>query len=562
MRGGKKIETSPFFVFVIIILGFYILDGYAQEYRDEQIFTFSHSTEGLIVDPAGSEMTLSIVKDMHQDSNVVEFKYKRESTLLSKLVCPALLKNFRAISLNIYSQRDSIVMILVEDLDKALFNFTVNLEKDKWTPLVIKPSDFSLNEDSPVKKEHLDPARLGWGFVLLDVTHLFGGSNSENIICLDNLKIERDTLKKISIPAVIDKLIELDESGYFNQNITITKGGTLRIKSGRMLLSSDITVEDGTLEIIGTTLTLEASFVHERNLNILQNGKVILKDALFANPLLCSVNIASGGRLAIDGFKSAGPAASVLISEGANVSIKKTEMLGELLIFPGSNVDIKESSVILAWITINEACKGKLVFPHEKHINSWSLPSEFKARINVDNCDEIFWGLISARDSDVSIEGKIGPLAVILEGEVNIDGIGHNKPEQLKNFKLQDRKLDISEAGIEIINFYANENAKATLRNCYFGEAYALSNSQLIIIDSICDGKGGYIKSEGVSTFHLIKCKIESDVVSTGKSTLILEECDVKGTITATENSTIKLRKTTSIGNVQHFGNGKIIQAQ
>jgi hypothetical protein len=73
------------------------------------------------------------------------------------LVAPlAPISGFRKLSFRIWSQKRAIAAVMLEDCDKATFHAIVPLQANSWTNAFLSPTDFQINDDSPVRKRELD----------------------------------------------------------------------------------------------------------------------------------------------------------------------------------------------------------------------------------------------------------------------------------------------------------------------------------------------------------------------------------------------------------------------
>ena len=155
----------------------------------------------------------------------LEFAYRRKT--LSPLIHAAALTDLQKIRLTLQSQQDAAFMLGVEDRDGASFHYAFNLKAGIKTAIEAGPGDFKLNDDSKVKKPAgLNPKRLGYGYVILDLAPVLGG-DGENRLAISKVELERKDLRRQTGPLVVSAPQSLSENGFRDGPIIIRKGGHL-----------------------------------------------------------------------------------------------------------------------------------------------------------------------------------------------------------------------------------------------------------------------------------------------------------------------------------------------
>jgi hypothetical protein len=120
-------------------------------------------------------------------TKVIEYKVAPNAEVL--LVAPqARLTGFSKLSFRLWSQQNSVAVVVVEDRDKAKFHAIIPLQAGRWTASTLLPSNFQINDDSPVKKTVLD-SRLVVGPTIIAQDSKMLGLQGANILRLSSMEI-------------------------------------------------------------------------------------------------------------------------------------------------------------------------------------------------------------------------------------------------------------------------------------------------------------------------------------------------------------------------------------
>lgn len=175
-----RANLRPFCVLMIV------LAASAMVWAETKEFT-GQSTEGWLVwivntgQQANDKLTSS--------DGWLRLKYDRSEFVLLAHMTPVT--GLKELKVEIKSDVDAIIGFGVEDQDKARFHYPVQLTAGKETTVTIKPEDFKLNDDSPTKKDKLEPEKLGNGYLIADLG-LFVGATGENTLHIWKVTISRN----------------------------------------------------------------------------------------------------------------------------------------------------------------------------------------------------------------------------------------------------------------------------------------------------------------------------------------------------------------------------------
>jgi len=496
------------------------------------------------------------VGEPHEGAGSVQLAFERTPGATA-LVRPCLLVGLRRLEFSAWGAKETPLLITAEDRDGARFHVVRPLPAGEWTRVSVTPADFELAPDSPVKKPGMDPDRLGLGFGLLDAGGVLGKTGA-NTLRIDALRIEREELPAVSLPAAIEGTVEIKTPGRHEGDVVVRKGGTLRILASRFVLAGGVTLEGGTLELVGGAFTLEAAYSHQRKIDLGAGSRVVVRDCVLANSFLPSFEVREGASLEFDGMTPLGVGTSTSVT-GGTVTVRKARWPGEFMIFPKSTVVVEDTATALLWVMLGENAKGTLRLPDGKRIEDWSLDAAMGISLVVRRCDDIRWGLITAPGADVTVENTHYTAAgITLWGETTLEGIRNGDTATGSRLTLKDRRVELKDTTVDVWNVYAGPGAKVTLKGCRLGECWSFGDSSLTLIDSECDGTGGYVTSLHGSTFRLVNCTLDTEVIAQDQSTMTLERCRVKRAVSASGKALLKLEKTPVPGGVKRIGEARV----
>ena len=119
----------------------------------------------------------------------LHLKYDRAEFVLLAHMTPVT--GLKEMTVVMKSDTDAMVAFGVEDQDKAKFHYPVQLKAGEEKTVTIKPEDFKLNNDSPTKKEKVEPEKLGNSYLVADLG-AFAGATGENTLHIKKVTIVRE----------------------------------------------------------------------------------------------------------------------------------------------------------------------------------------------------------------------------------------------------------------------------------------------------------------------------------------------------------------------------------
>ncbi|MHC4607692.1 MAG: hypothetical protein ACYTAF_12320, partial [Planctomycetota bacterium] len=235
----------------------------AQTARDVEKIDCDSTTAGWkVADPRGSglgktELTIAREKPfVHDGKGALRFFYEIQDRKFAVLLRPVRMAGLRSLSFWIRSENETVLMLMLREHGGASFTRTVPVAAGEWKRVELKPDDFGPAPDSPSKRESPDPAQLLPNFILMDQAPARPDHPDSNTLWLDTLRIERGSLarlKGITVAAGQEKSVT--KSSLVEGDITVEKGGTLKVSAPRLVVEGSVNVNGGLFEVRKTSVT-------------------------------------------------------------------------------------------------------------------------------------------------------------------------------------------------------------------------------------------------------------------------------------------------------------------
>lgn len=531
--------------------------------EDFDFFGCDEKTDGwYLLNISNLPNTAITISSEHKDGKgSLEFNYRRVKDKLPLLLNFALTTNLEAIEMDIWSKETTTLAVGLEDREKASFHQAINVGAGKWQHVVCKAGDFRQNDDSPVKKNKLDVKLLTAGFGLADAAPYFG-SEGANVVRIDNLKVVRKPLRKIPIPAKIDKkTFEIATEGFYEGDVSVKNGGTLRITAPRFVFRGNVMCSDSTFEVKNCSFTAKGRFPHDMSFSASGSSAVRFESCIASFPFMVGASFVGKSTFTLSKcwFPNAGFTGDV--QSGANLFLEGVDKPGEFILGSGCAVSASESKSLIFWLPAGENARTSLKLPDGNEIKEWSIEGKLGLSLDVKSCAGIMWCLVSTPGAELEINASaIYAVGIYIGGESveTISGLNNGKMPESGALEMKDRKIIFMDSSVAVWNVYGADKANVTIRNSKVGETFSLQNSTVTLEDSTCDGKGGYIRAGHGSRLRMVRCKTSCPVIAVNMAEVTLEECDINGNICARDNSCVTLLKTKVSGELQKFNGGKI----
>lgn len=514
---------------------------------------------------AGIEIT-DDKAESHNGNHGLAFHYTRGTKPVPVLFHFVLLRDFKSIRFWIKPKIETVWVVSVKDTDGAVFSARTSLREGKWKHIVLKPSDFTCNPDSPVHKAGLDPDKLTFGYAGFDLFTLTQ-DHGKNEIYLDEVKVTRSPYKLIKGDYVLNRTEKtIEHPTKIEGNIFLVNGAKLTVNSSRFEVTGSIRVVKGSkLVLNGGIWSFPQDFRYQNHIAATRGGRIEFKNGF----LHMNHNI-SGIALDKASFDFINVSCSLhgftfSLGEGCSLRMEQSKKMGEFILNEDTTFSSRECSDILLWLRCGKGITADLKLLSGSHIDTWKSMPALKRTIYIDNCDNMLWALIADPGCDVTFrESELRAVGIYY------DGTSHSKISGLKNkttyddFKLltEQHKIRLINTLVTAWNLYTNENAELEIRDCVYGESISFGESKIYVYDSVCDSTGGFFGANNDSVVNFYDGEIIGDILSRKNSRIIIRNSSVPADIKAVENSQIILINCDATGTIQELGNGKVRRQQ
>ncbi len=398
-----------------------------------------------------------------------------------------------------------------------------------------------------MKKDRVDPARLGTGYLLLDLGALTGASG-EDALEVTRVEVERKSPRVRDGSLVIDQPVTITESEDRRGNLTVVKGGELRIVAPRFILRGNLVLDGGVLDVEDGALIIPQRYNHERSIMVGKDSRLTLHRAVLDSGVPLGVGLQEGAVFEVDETEFVG-GITCDVRATSRANLRKALTVGELVVVPGAQVSIEESQGVLVWLTLGADAQGTLTLPLGQQIDEWHASHGLE--ITIKNSTDILWGVISSSGSNCTIENSelFAAGLYFKEGSMTLSDM-HNHSGKDFALETSDRKLRFVNSMVHAWNFYADGTARVRVERSTYGESLAVGGGKMEIVDSTCDGSTGYVGADGTSELHLSRCTIASPVIAKHHSTITLESCSVDGDLFVADQASVVLIRSSVSGKI------------
>jgi hypothetical protein len=497
-----------------------------------------------------------------KNSSVLAFTYAKQGQPAPALFHLVLLKDFKSISFWLKSETKTTWVLALEDRDKAVFTAFIECTQNTWLKVVLTPHDFRCTEDSPVKKEKLDPSRITCGYAAFDLQTLWGGGE-ENTIYLDDINIIRSDYNVIKGDYLIngEKKV-ISEPTYIQGNLYLINNASLKVSNTHLMVDGEIGIDNGRFIFENGFLHMKQKYRGEHKVVIKTGTIEITHSELLSKYDICGAAI-EGSQFKLShvdmlmaGFSFSTLSDSLLLADHVSHG-------GEFIIFENSTCTLKNSSGIIFWICTGQTLREPLVYPHGDSVAHWQTPRELTNKITVQNCSDLLYGFIAKPGCDITLKNSdIRALGFLFSGntEDRIAGLKNGAAFVDYPLKTEVHTLRFINCDVRSWNFYTEDTARLTIENCEYGESISLKDSVITVHKSICDGSGGYLGADDNSQTIVMESEINCMVLAQEYSKLMFEKSAIKGDIIVSGKSVISLYQTTHCGEALMFDQGKIVK--
>jgi hypothetical protein len=339
-------------------------------------------------------------------------------------------------------------------------------------------------------------------------------------------------------------------------DIIVANNGELRITGTELNINGDIIlVQNGKLNVTSSTLTFESQYLYHRSILMMNKSSFYLNASTIS---LGGFNVSSGLTdttiFRFDNGSIEGGTLTSSVASSATFRSFNSQRLGEILFFDNATGIFQACTGLLTWLTAPPTCDYDISYPSAQVQGAYSFPdSALKAvgmdyRVSYEQCYGLLWGLIHetaskvvVRNSDLLACGALfdDPQPIQVTNLVN--GVTHASFQ----YPAADRNVSFQNSRITTWNLYPRAQSQVIVQNCIFGEILCFANARAQVVNSICDGSGGYVGTLEQSSIIASQCQFLPDVIAKDASQIFtINSALPYGDVITADNAIIGLLNT------------------
>ena len=354
-----------------------------------------------------------------------------------------------------------------------------------------------------------------------------------------------------------DEVVNIISDYYQNGNITIVNNGILNIRNTRFQLNGDVFIAgNGQLNVLNSNFTVIQEYIYEHDAIIIENGLISFTDVDFqSRGQSWSIGITGTARYILKDSEISDGFITTALLEESQVKITNTKTPGEFLCFNENSLVFKNCDFLLMWLVLPDESVIDMTLPEDTLITEWRLSGNepgvegIPYSVSIDSCTNVLWGLISItgstatfRDTDFRVVGMM----FMNPDSMTVSNLSNGTHYIDNILDVPDRILHLINTEVDTWNFYTSSKSNVTISNCVFGEILSQDSSKAFVMNSVCDGSGGYVGAFQSSQMIVYGSLIKSQVISRNSALLIGVHSAFQGSEVDADESSLMLIANTS----------------
>jgi hypothetical protein len=336
--------------------------------------------------------------------------------------------------------------------------------------------------------------------------------------------------------------------------IIVLNNGTLILDSADFTLRGDIFVlNHGTLRVRKGRLTIPQQFAYQYGAQASHNGTIEFDTcrAQYGNSSW-GVAVTDTAEFEVKACTLRQGFTTVSLLQHAQVDYSGSDFASEYVIFDSSELRLARCDTALIWLGFPSGSVADITLPAaDTTLIHWEIHdgspgvSGIGYSVTLDTMTGVLWGSFPQAGCSVTIrDSRMRSTGLLIPGpdSVHMSGLVNNQQHSDYTLPLADRQFRLVSTFLGTWNLYPVESSIFVLESSVFGEMLAMGALKAVIQNSICDGSGGYIGTEGTSQLFFILSMIETQVVSRDRSLIVGAASTVRfGKVNATDASVMLL---------------------
>ena len=481
------------------------------------------------------------------------FAFDRKAGVVDILASGLDISGMKTVEFDLKCSARSWLALGVEDLDGAKFHYIFEVAANTWRHVELRPADFKLSDDSPVKKDALDPAKLKPGFGLFDVWFFTKLPEGPNTIWLDNVRVLRTPLPVRKGGWTVTGQTELTESVRIEGELVLAKNAKLTVKAPRVELAGKVRVQEGAvLRFEKSVLCVPGSYPYEFGALIEKGGRLETIDTKIVLPVPWGVMLQEGS--AWEARRTDFPSHNLtgVALPGSDVLFEAVETPGEFVLWPKAKTVFIGCRGLLLWMHAAAGTTSEFIVPGAT-VQEWSAPQPSGLNVLVAGCREIMWALVPGDGCNVTAHnGQLRAIGLFFEGDATrtVKALAAGKTYGAEPLKISRMTLDLKDSAVQTWNLYAREKAVVNIEDSTLGEVLSYDEAKVELKNSVCDGSGGYFGARGKSQLTAQKkCRFTCKVIAHDEAQITLTDCEIEGDVIAADKAKVTLIRCKVRGN-------------
>jgi len=341
--------------------------------------------------------------------------------------------------------------------------------------------------------------------------------------------------------------------------IIVVNNGTLILDHATFTLVGNIYVLDhGKMRVQGGSLAFQQSYAYEYGAAAYQSGEFSLDSAtVTSSKQSWSMGAADSAQYNVrnstlrNGFNTVG-----LIGR-PRVTYLRSDFSSEYVILDSAQLSITNCDTALVWLSFPDSSIVSLTLPGaDTTLKHWEIHpgspgvSGIKYTVTLDTVSGVMWGTFPRKGCQATItNSKIRASGIMMPGRdsIHVSGLVNNQHYTDYTLPLADRTYRLVNTDHLTWNLYPQDSTRFVLESSIFGEMLGYGFPRITVSNSICDGSGGYIGSEGNTQYVVVTSTIYTQVISRDRTFLALVGSHVNfGAVNATDASVMLVALCTS----------------
>ncbi len=326
-----------------------------------------------------------------------------------------------------------------------------------------------------------------------------------------------------SVTITTDRFIDGDIVLVNSGRLTVTDGARLSL-SGRVELTGT-----SRFEISGAGLRFVQLFSYQSGLGVWGQSAAVMTDAVIdGNGQSFGIALAGSASVHFTRVTVEPGFATWALFEDASATLTDCTNGGEFLEMGTNTLAVSGTETVLFWLTLPDGAAIDTTLPAPGAVASFTLDpntpwaSGIPYACTLTDCTNVSWGSMARsgssatyRNSELLVAGSLFERDRIVE----ITGVANSASLADSTFDWGDVHLRFVDCTVGAWNFYAYGDTRLTIEDSVFGELLVTDRAQAQIVESLCDGSGGYMGVSGEGQLLMFR--------STNLSQMIAQESGV-----------------------------------